>query len=231
MRYALITGAGSGLGFELVKDHIKNGWGVLALSHHKSQKLDGLKQVFPAQLKIILCDVGKTDSVEKAIEEVRKSVGRLDRIFNNAGIDRKSEWTTLDQTDIDFMAEEYNVNAVGALRVIKACLPLIESGTIIVNISSEAGGIEEQKSEGGYGYCMSKAALNMGTKILDNWLGRKGVCFFAFHPGRMRTGMAGPDSNMDPWEASEKIMDFLENIGGLTNKHLFWDYSGRQLKW
>ena len=231
MKGALITGAGSGLGLELVKDHIKNGWTVFALTHHISEKLESIQKKHPAQLEILLCDVASMDSVSAAMEKIKERTAVLDRIFNNAGINRSSEWAPLDRTDLDAVLEEYTINAVGPLRVIKAALPFLNADTVIVNISSEAAGIEEQTLTGGYGYCMSKAALNMGTKILDNWLKGKGTRIFAIHPGRMRTGMGGPDSNIDPWDSSREIMSFLDRAASLPRGHLFYDYQGNALKW
>lgn len=142
-------------------------------------------------LQIVQCDVGDINSVKSALREIERETKRIDRIINNAGINRKSEWTTLDNTDLDFMLEEYNINALGAIRIIKESLNLIGKGTIVVNVSSETGGLTEQCITGGYGYCMSKAALNMGTKILNNWLRKKGIFFLSVHPGRMRTSMGG----------------------------------------
>ena len=229
--YALITGAGGGLGLELVREHLRKDWNVFALPHHRSEGLEKLKEDHPDQLIILPCDVRSSGSVKYAMEAVRTHTGRLDRIFNNAGIDRKTEWTTLDHTDVEFALEVYNTNALGPLRVVKSAGDLIGPGTCIVNISSEAGGIEEMTLDCGYGYCMSKVALNMQSKILYNWLKEKGVHVLAIHPGRMRTGMEGPDSEIDPWETSGKLMELLENVDKLPEGQIFFKYTGEHMKW
>lgn len=231
MKSVLITGAGKGFGLELVKQHLYDGWQVFALPHHFSENLEDLKGRYSKMLHVIRCDVGDIKSVKKALCEVEQETNKMDRIINNAGINRKSEWTTLDNTDLDFMMEEYNVNALGAIRVIKESLGMLGKGTIVVNVSSEAGGITEQCITGGYGYCMSKAALNMGTKILNNWLREKGICFLAVHPGRMRTSMGGIDSEIDSWESAQILMETLENIKNTDQISEFISYNGSPMLW
>lgn len=232
MKYVLITGAGGGLGLELVKEHLRQpGWHVFALPHRPTPELSALAETYGGALDVVACDVGSTASVEEALRAVGQKTGRLHRIFNNAGIHRFADWVPLDETEIDFLPQMYNVNAVGPLRVVKAALPLIGAETVLIHISSEAASLTDQTAVIGYAYAMSKAALNMGARILDNWLAPRGTRTLLIHPGRMRTAMQGAHSNIDPWETSASLMRLLEKLEDVPRTQLFMDYRGDPMHW
>ena len=231
MNYALVTGAGSGLGYELTRKHAENGWTVLAMEIKVSDVLKELQAKYPELIHIIPCDIGSTSSVEAAMAEARKVTGRLDRVFNNAGIHRFEDWVTLDKTDLDFCQVMFNINAVGPLRIVKAALDMIGEGTVIINTSSEGGSITDQTGEINNAYSMSKAAMNMGARIMDNWLSKRGVRTIMIHPGRMRTAMRGAHSNIDPWETADGLWDILEHIEDVPLEKKFFDYKGVPYNW
>lgn len=230
-RAVLVTGAGGGLGLEIVKEHAKVGDTVYALTHHDSEELKKVSEEHPGLVEMILCDIGSTESVERALEQVKRKTAKLDRLFNNAGIHRFKDWVTLEETELDYLPIMYNVNAVGPLRVVKAALPLLTPDTVIINISSEAASLTNQDSIINYAYSMSKAGMNMGARVMDNWLREKGIRTIMIHPGRMRTGMKGSHSNMDPWETSASLMVLLDRLGELPKEQLFMDYKGNPMAW
>lgn len=230
MQHVLITGSGSGLGYELTRMHAEAGWTVFALDVNISDVLVELAQKH-ANIQTIPCDIGSTESVEAAIAQVRAATNHLDRIFNNAGIHRFKDWVTLDETELDFCQVMYNINAVGPLRIVKAALDLIDGNTVIINTSSEGGSITDQTGEISYAYCMSKAGMNMGARIMDNWLSKRGVRTIMIHPGRMRTAMRGAHSNIDPWETAEGLMKILDHIEDVPLEKKFFDYKGVPYNW
>lgn len=232
MNTVLITGAGGGLGLELVKEHLKQGdWQVFALPRRATPALAALAEAHGDRLEVLECDISSTAEVEAALTAVRRKTDLLHRLFNNAGIHRFADWVTLDRTELDFLPRMYDVNAVGPLRVVKASLPLIRAETVIVNISSEAASLTDQTAVIGYAYAMSKAAMNMGARIMDNWLAPRGTRTIMIHPGRMRTAMQGAHSNIDPWETSGSLMRLLARLGDIPRERLFMDYQGNPLNW
>lgn len=231
MQVALVTGAGSGLGYELTRLHAEMGWMVFALEVKISDVLLKLRGQYPELIHVIHCDIGSTDSVNAAIAEVKKHVGFIDRLFNNAGYDLVADKVTLDKVDLDYCPQFYNVNAVGPLRVVKAALDLLGEGTLIVNTSSEAGSLAIQQSDISYGYCMSKAAMNMGARIMDNWLSKRGVQTLIIHPGRMRSALRGPHSTIDCWESAEGILDLIGRLKDMPYKWNYFDYRGIPYPW
>lgn len=231
MKNAIITGAGSGLGYELTKLHAEQGWYVFALEIIISDVLLKLASEFPDNICIIQCDVGSTESVNVAIQQVRGTVNRIARLFNNAGYDLVSDKVTLDKVDLDYCVQFFNVNAVGSLRIVKAANELLQKGSIVINISSEAGSLGIQKGEISYGYCMSKAAMNMGAKIMSNWLAHRGIDTLMIHPGRMRSALCGPHSNIECLESAEGILSFLGRYKDMPYEWNFFDYRGIPYPW
>lgn len=232
MNYALVTGAGSGLGYELTRKHAENGWSVLAMEINVSDVLTELQAKYPDLIHIIQCDIGSTQSVEAAMAEAKKITGHLDRIFNNAGIHRFKDWVTLDETELDFCQVMFNINAVGPLRIVKAALDMIDGNTVIINTSSEGGSIGNCDGVINYAYSMSKAGMNMGARIMDNWLSKeRGTRTIMIHPGRMRTAMRGSHSNIDPDETADGLWEILEHIEDVPLEKKFFDYKGVPYNW
>ncbi len=231
MSVALVTGAGSGLGYELTRLHAEQGWRVFALEIKISEALTQLQARYPEKIDIVQCDIGSTESVNAALALVQGRTDRIDRLFNNAGYDLAADKVTLDKVDLDYCPQFYNVNAVGPLRVVKAAQTLLGEGGMIINISSEAGSLGIQKGEISYGYCMSKAAMNMGAKIMGNWLAHRGVQTLMIHPGRMRSALRGPHSNIDPWESAEGILSLLGRLKDMPYEWNFFDYRGLPYPW
>lgn len=90
------------------------------------------------------------------------------------------------------MLQLYETNTLGPLRVVEAFLPLLDMGEMkrLCFITSDAGSINACGSTSSYGYRMSKAALNMGVKILFNRLRPEGYTFRLYSPSQTE-GQAG----------------------------------------
>jgi NAD(P)-dependent dehydrogenase (short-subunit alcohol dehydrogenase family) len=230
MNNVLITGAARGLGLELVRAHLAEEFHVYALVREISREIQALSEE-NNRLHVFTCDISSTDSVKSVMVQISGKIEKLDRVFNNAGIFRFEDWVMLQQTDLDYIKEMVNTNAVGALRIVKEGMELLVEGTIIVNISSEAGSIGACSSKALYAYHMSKAAMNMGARIMDNDLHERGVRTVLIHPGRMKTGMGGTHSDIYPSEAAASLMKLLANISAIPREQQFMDYKGNPFAW
>lgn len=107
-----------------------------------------------------------------------------------------------------------DVNACGPLRVVQQFLPLLQDGHVklIVNMSSEAGSIQDCERTVWYGCCMSEVALNMQSRILASYLAPQGFRVVAVHPGGMKTDML-PSCTRSPGEAAESIYALVDKPG------------------
>ena len=233
IKAVFITGADKGLGFSLVQQFLRVGVRVFAGQYHANSDLFGLAKSFPQALIPIPLDVTQLDSVSQAAGTVAKLVPALDILINNAGVmlEKRTPLLELDLARLPLF-ETLDVNAFGPLRMVQQFLPLLEKGEhkLILNISSEAGSIAECWRESEFAYSMSKAALNMQSKILQNYLKPRGFKILAVHPGWMRTDMGGADADINADEAAEGIFKLAVKKWN-PDDEIYMDYRAQPMNW
>jgi NAD(P)-dependent dehydrogenase (short-subunit alcohol dehydrogenase family) len=177
------------------------------------------------------------ESVKTAANLVITYTDHLDVLINNAGVISETIHATIgERQHYDEMLRMYDVNALGVLRVVETFLPLVERGVSkrLCFISSEAGSIGASERTSWYGYCMSKAALNMGGRILFNDLHPAGYTFRVYHPGWVRSYMHGAKSmeaELEPEEAAAYAIPILLNDREDEDRLVLEDYEGREWPW
>jgi len=228
----LITGANRGLGLALTDQLLKKGHRLHALRRHESSRLAELQVEFPQGLHQYACDVSDEASVRMALELVAAQTDSLDILLNNAAVHLDPAGLPLEQVDFSVYLLAFQVNSVGPLMVAKYALPLLRKGDgkLIVNFSSEAGSIGACWRTSEYSYCMTKAALNMGSRILQNSLQGEGFKVIALQPGWFSSDMGGADAPISPAEAAAPIVKLVLNPPRLEGP-MFVDSSGAELEW
>lgn len=181
----VITGAGRGLGIELVRKHLDRGDEVLAMTHSLTRELEELSC---DALVIKVCELTDYASI---LELARAVEGEIDILYNNAGLYYEDQSCGLDEIDMAKCLKMYEVNALAPLNVMRAFANKMRRGSVNLIVSSEAGSIGATGRESEFGYCMSKAAVNMAARIFSNGISEKGVKTVCYHPGWMRTQMGG----------------------------------------
>ena len=107
-------------------------------------------------------------------------------MINNAGI---AGMTNLETVTPETMINVFETNTVAPLMLSKALLPVLKQSsangnrTLIANISSQVGSIEDNKIGGYYAYRASKTALNQVTKSLSVDLSKDKIEATVLHPG------------------------------------------------
>ena len=231
----LITGTGRamGLGFNLVKRYLENGDTVLASVRRPSEALEALRGGYAGRLHILTMDISSTESVNAAAREAERLTDHLDLIVNNATTASADTNKELPDFNLDLIAPAVNVGAVGPIRVVKAFLPLLKKSTIgglIVNISSEAGSIGKCYRAYYLDYGTEKAALNMLTMTLHNWLkDDPDINIFCLHPGWMRTWPG--EAPLDPYEHAETLRNLFETKRHDKDGPVFITYEGEPYPW
>lgn len=182
----VVTGADRGFGLELVRQLLQKGDRVFAGKYRKNwNDLEKLQEEYPDTLEIVSLNVANDESVKEACDYIKSKTDFVSILINNAGIDIEDHSKTILSKGLNFknMAIEYNVNALGPLRMMNGLGEWVAKSMdkLIVNISSEAGSIANCYRTSGFGYCMSKAALNMASAITQNAL--KDVRVVNIHPG------------------------------------------------
>ncbi|MBP9022092.1 MAG: SDR family NAD(P)-dependent oxidoreductase [Spirochaetes bacterium] len=234
MKSILITGADKGLGFSLAEKFSDNGYDVYAA--HLEEKPDSLIELSKKNnsVKLIRMDVSSDESVFKAVSEFSRlnSDGSIDILLNNAGVHFEESYASLENVDFDIALRTHNINSLGPLRIVKSFLPFVKNGDkkLILNISSEAGSLSDCWREKEFDYCMSKAALNMQSILLQNYLKKDRIKVIAVHPGWMRTDMGGSKADIDSKESADGIFHLAEKDFAL-NDPIYMDYKGKIMHW
>ncbi len=230
MTTVVVTGAARGLGRCLAEAYLGQGATVFGLDRAKQG--DELARTYGDRYRPIECDITDEAAVRAAAEVVAGVAGAVDLLINDAAIYREKPFDEVPEFDADLARLTFNVNAVGPLLVTKHFLPLVLAGAgkKIVNISSEAGSISQNWRSREYAYCMSKAALNMQSVILQRRVRDDGVKVLAIHPGWMRTEMGGAEADIDPSESAAGIVAVIARETD-PDGHMYFDYTGKPWEW
>ncbi|MBE9113705.1 SDR family oxidoreductase [Nodosilinea sp. LEGE 07298] len=217
----LITGANRGIGYEYCRQLQQRGDTAIAVCRQPSDELKALEvQIEPG------IDITDDASVTSLAQRLQGTP--LDVLINNAGI---AERVTLDNLDFDSIRQQFEVNAIGPLRITKALLPNLSEGAKVALMTSRMGSIADNTSGGSYGYRMSKVALSMAGKSLAHDLKPKNIAVAILHPGLVQTRMTGfTNSGITPAEA---VKGLLARIDALTleSSGTFWHSNGEVLPW
>ncbi len=161
--------------------------------------------------------------------------GAVDVVVHNAGINGQSpelqdrrftgELGALRLSSLEHMLR---VNALGALLVTQALVPALSSTASVVCLSSRRASLAGKDRGGNYGYCVSKAALNMMVRGLAHDLAPRVVV--AVHPGEVKTAMGQPDATLTPDDAAAALLGFIDRLTpALSGRFLRCD--GSELPW
>lgn len=195
-----ITGSNRGLGLSLVKEFLEQGFIVYSISRSINESLRKLQPDYKDKLICYVADVTDKPRLEEIAQDFSRRDYSIDILVNNAAVNLELPPPDIDGLDFERIAETFSVNAIASLIVIQQFLPFVRR--LIVNISSEAGSIENCWRDREYGYCMSKAALNMASKILQNRLKGANIKVLAIHPQWFNSDMGGPEAPISPDEAA-----------------------------
>jgi len=226
MRF-VVTGANRGIGLEFVRQLTARGEEVDAgvRAPEDAHELRALVQP-GTRLRIHGLDVAEDASVAQFAEQLPP--GAVDVLINNAGVSGVKGGEPIDPADI---LRVFDVNAVGTLRVVRALLSRLREGKTrkIVNLTSQLGSIADA-SGGRYAYRLSKAALNMATRLLAEDLRGEGFRTVALHPGWVQTRMGGAAAPVPP---EQSIRGMLRIVDALTLEQSgrVFDYQGRPIPW
>lgn len=214
----------------MVQRFAAEGWLVFAGHRTLASSSTPVRDVSD-RLTLIGLDVIDDTSVARAAKRASERTRGLDVLINNAAVNPKADAAALGELDFDAIRAAYEVNALGPLRVTQAFVSLLERGErpLVVNVSSEAGSLEHSWRDRGFGYCMSKAALNMQTTMLYRALQPKGINVISLHPGWMRTDMGGPDALLDPAESADGIYRVVITADASTPR--FIQHDGKPFPW
>lgn len=216
----MITGANRGIGLALTELYLQQNWRVIAVCRQAS---DDLRNTAATVIEDI--DVSRADDIASLAQQLTGTT--IDILINNAGILRTDTLHDMNDGDLE---EQFAVNAIAPLRVTRALLGNLTSGSKVALITSRMGSIADNDSGGYYGYRMSKAALNAAGKSLANDLQGPGIAVAILHPGMVATRMIGFNGDLSPAQAATGIAARIDELT-LENSGTFWHANGDVLPW
>ncbi len=230
MKTALVTGSNRGIGLELVSQLVARGDHVIAACRTTSEGLDALAAAHPGAVTIVSeVDVASDASVQTLVERVgADGVAAIDLLVLNAGIMLSGDRAA--HPDFAGIQTQFEVNALGALRVTVALLPRLAAGAKVAFVSSRMGSIGDNSSGSYYGYRMSKAALNMAAVSLARDLAPRGIAVTVLHPGMVKTDMTRGHGQVDVDGAVRGLIARIDELTVKTSGE-FRHANGEQLPW
>lgn len=184
----IVTGAGGGIGLQLVLNLLSKGSKVVAIDIDKKALTRTVETAgaFKINIKPFVADITDKERVDRLATQIIEEAGPIDGIINNAGV--MQPFKRLPDLDFSIIERVLNVNLFGTLFLTKAFLPhlLTRPEAHIVNISSLAGFMP---LPGQSIYCASKAAVKILTEVLHSELDATNIKVTIVMPGGVDTNI------------------------------------------
>ena len=207
MKIALVTGANKGIGREVAHQLAAKGFHVFIGARNRSAGRKATDEIAKkgGKATFLEIDVSDNNSVAAASRELAKASDHLDVLVNNAGIIVDGDDAILEIND-ELLRKTLETNTLGALRVIRAFVPLLAKSKAprVINVSSGGGQLTGGADGWSPAYCISKTALNGVTSQLAAALPKfaiNSVC-----PGWVRTDMGGRNATRSVEEGADTIV-------------------------
>ena len=210
----LITGANRGIGLEMVRYAMQQGWRVFACCRdpHNADNLFNIARLSNGRISVHIADMVELATVQALSYELRHE--SIDILINNAGI-YGSDKNTFGAVDVESWLQTFQVNSIAPLKMVEAFSEQLMLGQrkLVACMSSKMGSMADNGYGNSYIYRSSKAALNAVVKSLSIDLQEKGVIAVALHPGWVKTEMGGPDAEIG---TAECVTQIFTNLSSLT---------------
>ncbi len=212
----LITGANRGIGLEFVRQLLARGDRVIAGCRNpgRALKLTELAGAYPGRLHVLPLDLDKERSIAGFARETGMLGESLDVLINCAGVLISGE--RFGELVAKTFDETLHTNVVGPLLLTQALAPLLarSARARVVNVSSDLGSLADTVHFYTPSYAVSKAALNMVTRLTAAELAPRGIVVVSLHPGWVRTDMGGASAPLMPTESVSGLLRVIDALEG-----------------
>lgn len=186
----IITGAAMGLGLAAAKELAARGANLTLVDYNEkglAEAKDEISQAHPGiKILAVTADVSKEEAVKNYTEETLKAFGKIDGLYNNAGIEGRQ--ASITEYDVNTFKKVIDINLLGVYYGMRYVIPVMQKQKYgrIVNVASVGGirGVQNQVA-----YVASKHAVAGMTKNAALEYSRDGIITNAIAPGAILTPM------------------------------------------
>src|SRR5690606_16204870 len=124
----IITGAGMGLGLATAKELASKGAKLVLVDYNEKSLTDAKAEItkeFPdVNIINVVADVSKEEAVKNYVDEAVKAFGRIDGLYNNAGIEGKQ--ASITEYDVNIFKKVIDINLMGVYYGLRYVIPVMQ---------------------------------------------------------------------------------------------------------
>jgi NAD(P)-dependent dehydrogenase (short-subunit alcohol dehydrogenase family) len=207
-KIALVTGGNRGIGLEVCRQLAHVGIRVVLGSRDLAKGVAAADELIASGLSVAArqLDVASGQSIRECMNWVRKELGRLDVLVNNAGI-MVEEGDADPGEELEIVRDTMQTNVYGPLLLSRLAVPIMKSRRYgrIVNLSSSMGSLSEMGA-GYVAYRLSKAGINVVTRVLAAESEGMGILVNSVDPGWVQTAMGGRGASRTVQKGAESVV-------------------------
>ncbi len=211
----VITGAASGIGRALALGFANDGARVVATDINEA----ALREIASERIATLAVDVGRDDDVRRMIAFAQKNTGRVDVLFNNAGLGGAK---VIEQIEDDMFERYIRVHLFGAFYGTRAALKVMRQqgfGRIVNTLSRHAG----QRATGFAAYASAKAGMLALTRVTSAEVAGVDILVNGMIPGPTKSGMMTGDNLQAPEAVYPGALWLATLPTGGPNRKVFWN--------
>ena len=205
----LVTGGGSGIGFETAKLLSEAGNKVLIIGRNQAKLEKAAAQL--KNVSFLALDITVADDVDQLVKKLESDFPDLNIVMNNAATAHVYDIKTAENM-MELAQEEMFTNYLSVIRLNEKVLPLLkrQPEAAIINVSSIVAFVPGNL----VGYSASKAALHSYTQILRMGLEETSVKVFELMPPLVNTEFSKPiggENGISPVQVAQELIEGLES--------------------
>ena len=225
MATVLLIGASRGIGLELARQYLADGWRVIATARDDAG-LERLQALGAETLRLDVANPASNSGLAWQLDGEKIELA----IYVAGAMDRAGANTPPTRDRFDAVM---HTNVMGAMQVIPQIAPMVQAAQgVIACISSVMGSLQETCTGNAALYRVSKAALNMVVRCVQ--AEQPELTVLALHPGWVQTEMGGPQAPVKVQDSAASLRQTLEAVRTQRDpKHrgAFLNHDGQPLPW
>jgi len=195
-KVALITGGGTGIGFEIAKEYVEEG-AYVYITGRRENKLTEAAEEIGHNVGYMAADVAKKEDMLKVAEKIKAEQGKVDIVIANAGIGGYVALEDITEKEFDRVMK---TNVLGTYYTVQACLPIMPEGSTILLTTSVTASLGLPNFSL---YIAAKSAQKSFIHTWSNELRDRKIRVNAIAPGVIPTPAAGGELGRTPEQEKE----------------------------